>query len=336
MTAPTSSSRMTSSNRIMALRYLKVIRLPQWDDDARGNVRSSTSLMAVLHVQHKTRYTYARAVEFGEHRLMSRPRDSHDLRLLDTTLTMDPPASSLRWIHDVFGNSIAIATFEQAARQLTFDSGFRAQHYPAEPCGFEVEPYASRFPFSYSAEDALDLGRTKERHYPDPQHRVDEWAKTIVVETPEARTLDVLTRMASTIQKDFKYAAREEMGVQSPLETLESRGGSCRDFALFMMEAVRSLGLAARFVSGYLYDEERVGDGNVLVGGGATHAWLQVFLPGAGWIEFDPTNALVGGHNLIRVAVARDPSQAIPLAGSFKGGRDDFVSLSVEVTVRAE
>jgi transglutaminase-like putative cysteine protease len=291
--------------------------------------------MAILHIQHRTTYLYGKVVDFGEHRLMSRPRDSHDLRLIDTTLSIDPPASALRWIHDVFGNSIAIATFDQPAQKLTFDWGVWAEHYPAEQRRIVVEPYASRFPFNYSAEDAMDLGRTKERHYQDPHHVVDEWAKDIVARTPEARTLDVLTEMASTIRKDFKYEAREEGGVQTPFETLGSRSGSCRDFALFMMEAVRSLGLAARFVSGYLYDEMLVGDG-ALVGGGATHAWLQVFLPGAGWIEFDPTNALVGGHNLIRVAVARDPSQAIPLAGSYKGEKEDFVSMSVEVTVTTE
>jgi transglutaminase-like putative cysteine protease len=291
--------------------------------------------MTVLHIQHRTTYLYKKAVRFGEHRLMSRPRDSHDLRLIDTALTIDPPASSLRWIHDVFGNSIAIAAFDEAGEKLTFDSGVWVEHYPVGPRKIVVEPYASRFPFSYSAEDAMDLGRTKERHYPDPQHRVDEWAKAILDSTPEARTLDVLTEMASVIRRDFKYTAREEVGVQSPLETLELLSGSCRDFALFMMEAARSLGLAARFVSGYLYDEMLVSDG-ALVGGGATHAWLQVFLPGAGWIEFDPTNALVGGHNLIRVAVARDPSQAVPLAGSYQGEKEDFVSMSVEVTVTTE
>jgi transglutaminase-like putative cysteine protease len=291
--------------------------------------------MAILHVQHRTTYLYKTAVEFGEHRLMSRPRDSHDLRLIDTALSIDPAASSLRWIHDVFGNSIAIATFERAAAKLTFDSGFRAEHFPAEPRRIVVEPYASRFPFSYSVEDAMDLGRTQDQHYPDPQHLVDEWAKVIVARTPEANTLGVLTEMASTIRGEFKYAAREEAGVQTPVETLELRSGSCRDFALLMMEAARSLGLGARFVSGYLYDEMLVG-GDALVGGGATHAWLQVYLPGAGWIEFDPTNALVGGHNLIRVAVARDPSQAIALAGSYKGEKDDFLSMSVEVTVTTE
>jgi transglutaminase-like putative cysteine protease len=291
--------------------------------------------MAILHIQHRTTYLYKKAVEFGDHRLMSRPRDSHDLRLIDTALSIEPPASSLRWIHDVFGNSIAIATFDQPAQTLTFDSGVWVEHYPAEPRKIVVEPYASRFPFSYSVEDAMDLGRTKERHYQDPQHLVDEWAKEIVARTPDARTLDVLTEMALTIRKDFKYAAREEVGVQTPLETLQLRSGSCRDFALFMMEAARSLGLGARFVSGYLYDEMLVGD-SALVGGGATHAWLQVFLPGAGWVEYDPTNALVGGHNLIRVAVARDPSQAVPLAGSFKGEKEDFVSMAVEVSVTIE
>lgn len=291
--------------------------------------------MAILHIQHRTSYLYKKPVEFGVHRLMSRPRDSHDLRLIDTVLSIDPPAESLRWIHDVFGNSIAIASFDRPAQTLTFDSGFWAEHYPAEPRAIVVEPYAARFPFSYSAEDAMDLGRTKERHYPDPRHLLDEWAQEVVSRTPAARTLDVLTEMASTIRREFKYVAREEVGVQMPLETLGLCSGSCRDFALFMMEAARSLGLGARFVSGYLYDEMLVGDG-ALVGGGATHAWLQVFLPGAGWIELDPTNALVGGHNLIRVAVARDPSQAIPLVGSFKGEKEDFVSMSVEVTVTTE
>lgn len=194
--------------------------------------------MAILHIQHRTTYLYKHAVEFGEHRLMLRPRDSHDLRLIDTALSIDPPASSLRWIHDVFGNSIAIAAFDQPAQKLTFDSGVWAEHYPARSRAIVVEPYAARFPFSYSVEDAMDLGRTKERHYRDPQHLLDEWAKGIVAKVPHARTLDVLTEMASTIRKEFKYTAREEVGVQTPLETLELASGSCRDFALFMRKSV--------------------------------------------------------------------------------------------------
>lgn len=292
--------------------------------------------MAVLHVTHKTTYVYGKPVEFGEHRLMSRPRDSHDLRLLGTTLVIDPPASALRWIHDVFGNSIAIATFDAPSERLTFESGFRAEHFPTEVQALEVESYASQFPFSYSSEDAMDLAHTRDRHYPDPEHKVDAWAKAILEKTEGGATIAVLTAMTKEIKQQFGYAVRDAAGVQAPLETLERGSGSCRDFAVFLMEAARSLGLAARFVSGYLYDEKLVGAASGLVGGGTTHAWTQIFLPGAGWVEFDPTNALVGGRNLIRVAVARDASQAAPLSGSYNGEPSDFVSMSVEVQVAAE
>jgi transglutaminase-like putative cysteine protease len=292
--------------------------------------------MTVLHVNHKTTYVYKKPVEFGEHRLMSRPRDSHDLRLLDTTLVIDPPASAIRWIHDVFGNSIAIATFSQPGERLVFESGFRAEHFPTEARAVEIESYAKKFPFNYSADDAKDLAHTRDRHYPDPEHRIDTWAKDILEETEGGLTLAVLSAMTRAIKQQFEYAEREAVGVQTPLETLELGSGSCRDFAVFMMEAARSLGLAARFVSGYLYDEALVGAPSGLVGGGSTHAWTQVFLPGAGWVEFDPTNALIGGRNLIRVAVVRDASQAAPLIGSYGGAPEDFVSLTVEVRVAAE
>jgi transglutaminase-like putative cysteine protease len=292
--------------------------------------------MTVLRVHHKTTYVYKKPVEFGEHRLMSRPRDSHDLRLLDTTLVIDPPASAIRWIHDVFGNSIAIATFNQPAQQLVFEWGFRAEHFPTQAQALDVESYATKFPFNYSADDAMDLAHTRDRHYADPEHKIDTWAKAVLEETEEGATLAVLTAMTKAIRQQFEYAEREAFGVQSPLETLELRSGSCRDFAVFMMEAARSLGLAARFVSGYLYDEKLIGAESGLLGGGATHAWTQVFLPGAGWVEFDPTNALIGGRNLIRVAVARDASQAAPLVGSYSGTPEDFVSMSVEVQVEAE
>jgi len=289
--------------------------------------------MTVLNVRHKTTYTYKQPVQFGNHRLMCRPRDSHDLRLLDTALIITPPASSIRWMHNVFGNSIAIASFAQQAAQLEFESSFRAEHFPAAAREITVEPYAESFPFSYSAEDTADLGRTKERHYPDPEHKIDEWAKNVLAQTPSGKTLDVLRAMNNGIKQQFKYAARDAEGVQTPLETLSLGSGSCRDFAVFMMEAARSLGLAARFVSGYLYDGSLISAGGGMVGGGATHAWAQVFLPGAGWVEYDPTNALIGGRNLIRVAVARDASQAMPLQGTYTGKPDDFVSIAADVTV---
>jgi len=299
--------------------------------------------MTTLHVTHTTTYRYHRPVELGEHRLMCRPRDSHDLRLIDTTLYIKPGVQSVRWMHDVFANSIAIVSFgKEPASEVIFESAFRAEHYPSPPQAISIEPHALRLPFQYSADDSKDLGPTATRAYPDPEHKIDAWAQSFVDTTPDHRTLDSLIAMNSAIKQRFRYAAREEAGVQPPLATLELGSGSCRDFAVLMIEAARSLGLAARFVSGYLYDERLIGasssdSSNVsLVGGGATHAWVQIYLPGAGWVEFDPTNALVGGENLIRVAVARDSWQAAPLVGTFAGTVDDFESMTVDVTVIAE
>lgn len=286
--------------------------------------------MTLLTVTHRTEYRYAHPVRFNDHRLMCRPRDSHDLRLIDTRLSISPMAA-VRWLHDVFGNSIAIASFSEAADRLSFESSFSAEHFPSAPTDIYIEEYARKLPFTYAAEDVSDLGRMRERHYADAERRVDQWAKQHA-ETHQGGTLETLIALTTSIKAQFEYLRREEMGTQTPVETLERSTGSCRDFALFMIEAARSLGLAARFVSGYLYDESLVDAGAGMTGGGSTHAWMDVFLPGAGWVEFDPTNALIGSRNLIRVAVARDASQAIPLSGSFVGVPGDDLGMRVDVT----
>jgi transglutaminase-like putative cysteine protease len=293
--------------------------------------------MTILQVRHQTIYNYNKPVSFGDHRLMSRPRDSHDLRLLDTALIISPSAASVRWIHDVFGNSIAIARFgEVQANRLVFESTFRAEHYPADAPQIVLEDYAQKLPFSYSVDEVPDLGRRAELHYPDPDHVLDLWARGFIDRTPSRDTMEVLLAMNNAIKAEFGYARRDEEGTQTPVDTLNKRTGSCRDFAVLMMEGVRSLGMAAEFVSGYLYDEKLIGAKGGLVGGGETHAWCQVYLPGAGWVEFDPTNARVGGRNLIRVAVARDAGRAAPIAGSFIGEPGSFTGLSVNVEVTAE
>jgi transglutaminase-like putative cysteine protease len=292
--------------------------------------------MTVLTVSHKTVYRYTKPVGFGDHRMMLRPRDSHDLRLLDTSLSISPPAT-VRWIHDAFGNSIAIASFRDRADQLTFQSWFRAEHFPLaeRELARELEPYARRYPFSYAVEDLPDLGSAIVRQYADPERAVDGWVRRAVAGAGSDETIAILTAMTRAIKAEFAYLRREQMGTQPPAETLARGSGTCRDFALFMMEAARCLGLAARFVSGYLYDETLVDAPRAMVGGGATHAWVQVYLPGAGWTEFDPTNAQAGGRNLIRVAVARDPAQAVPLSGTYLGAPEDFRDMQVEVSVAA-
>ncbi|HYH22297.1 MAG TPA: transglutaminase family protein [Azospirillum sp.] len=296
--------------------------------------------MQTFGIRHVTTYRYANPVTFGDHRLMVRPRGSHDMKLRGSSLTISPPPSSLRWLHDVFGNSIAIASFEGAATELSVVSELQVEHYPLDEPDYTVEEYARTYPFSYAAEEAPDLARTMLRHYPDAEHTVDAWAKTFVVPDPASEsalveTRTMLERMTLGIKEGFTYAARDAEGTRSPVETLETRSGSCRDFALLMMEAVRSLGLAARFVSGYLYDPAVDGAEAGTVGAGATHAWVQVYLPGAGWVEFDPTNGIIGGKHLLRVAVSRDPSQAIPVSGSWFGAPADFLGMTVEVSVTA-
>ncbi len=288
-----------------------------------------------LTVNHSTRYRYRRPVRFNEHRMMFRPRDSHDVRLLDARLAISPVAR-VRWYHDVFGNSITIASFDQAADELRFESTIVVERFGLIYPEFMIERHARTVPFVYSTEEMTDLGRTVERHYPDRERRVDDWARGFMSGGGQTETEALLVEMTRAINRDFTYQERFEPGIRSPVETLAAGAGSCRDLALLMMEAARSLGLAARFVSGYLHDPPVEGGGDAMVGTGTTHAWAQVYLPGAGWVEFDPTNGLVGGTNLIRVAVARDPSQAIPLQGSYVGAADDFLDMTIDVTVTAE
>ncbi len=287
-----------------------------------------------LTVKHTTIYRYARPVLFNEHRLMLRPRDSHDLRLLSTRLEISPPAQ-VRWLHDVFSNSIAIATFSEPADTLRFESTFTVEHFGVEEPEFPIESFARTVPFSYSQDEVPDLGRTIERHYPDPKHKVDTWVRRFLSPDGWTETDDLLVNISQAINRNFSYYVHEDK-TQEPVVTLDRMAGTCRDFALLLMEAARSLGMAARFVSGYLYDPGLDNSGPGMVGAGATHAWAQIYLPGSGWVEFDPTNGLVGGRNLIRVAVTRDPSQAIPVQGSFTGAAGDFLDMNVEVTVTAD
>ncbi len=289
--------------------------------------------MRLLTVRHGTTYRYARPVTFGPHRLMLRPRDSHDLRLVGAELTLSPPGS-VRWMHDVFGNSVALVDFLAAAETLQIVSTLRIESYGIEGPVFPIAPEAEFYPFIYSSSDRVDLSRLLEQHYPDPNGVLARWADSFVTSRP-MRTRDLLTNMNAALKPVIVYAERHEVGTQSPAETLEKKAGACRDFAMVFIEAARYLGFGARFVSGYLYDPA-LDRGNATQAIAATHAWAEVYLPGAGWIEYDPTDVLIAGENLIRVAVTRDPSQAIPISGSFTGSAGDFLGMTVEVAVTAQ
>ena len=268
--------------------------------------------------------------------MMLRPRDSHDQRHLEAQLDITPEPARLRWSHDVFGNNVAYARFGGRAQELTFLSTLRLQHARQDPADIEacLEDYARVYPFSYDPDEMADLLRSVERHYPDPSHQLDHWARSFLRTDGPTDTPALLTTITHAIRARFTYVAREEMGVQDPIRTLRLGSGSCRDFAVLMIEAVRALGFAARFVSGYLYVPQRSTPGQPgRVGGGATHAWLQVYVPGAGWVEMDPTNGIVGNRDLIRVAVTRDHRHAVPLHGTWTGFPSASLGMTVEVSV---
>jgi len=294
--------------------------------------------MPILTVRHVTRYRYSNPVSFGEHRILFRPLESYDQHLIDSRLIITPRPVELRFVHDVFGNCVGLARFETEASTLTFDSFIKLDHTPAAPAlrpSDDGDALPPSFPFVYDAEDMPDLLRSIERQHPDPEQAVAGWARRFLGGASSATVLDVLAAMTRAIHSEFTYSARLQVGVQTPLETLSLGSGSCRDFAMLMMEAARALGLAAQFVSGYIYSPGR-GAAPRRVGGGHTHAWLRVYIPSCGWTEFDPTNGIVGNQDLIRVAVARDPRQAIPLSGTWAGEPEDYLGMDVSVNVEVE
>ena len=206
--------------------------------------------MPILAVHHLTRYRYRRPVGFGEHRIMFRPREGHDLRLISARLDVTPEPASLRWLHGVFGNSVGVARFTERASELRFESRVVLDHTPGGGLDFPIEPDAETYPFSYDMEDLPDLARCIERQYPDPDHATERWARRFLRRDGPTGTRAMLAGMTQAIRADFTYLSRAERGVQSPTQTLRLNSGTCRDFAVLMIEALRSLGLAARFVSG--------------------------------------------------------------------------------------
>lgn len=291
----------------------------------------------IYSVEHETVYRYAKPVRFLEHRLLYRPRSAHEFDVLASSLEVTPAADIVE-IQDVFSNSVTLFTPRTESDTLRVRARFALRQSGVKDFEQPIAPHAERFPFDYTAEERRDLGARLEPHYADPEGRLYEWTRTFLADEARPLTRELLAAMANRIRADFAYVSRDAEGTQPPDETLALRSGTCRDFALLMMEAVRRLGMAARYVSGYLYDpaldRDDESDGVVDVqGAGATHAWLHVFLPGAGWVSFDPTNGTTHSAHLIRVAHARDPAQALPLQGDWFGAPGDYLGMDVRVVV---
>lgn len=285
-----------------------------------------------IKISHKTLYRYRQPVYLNPHRLMLRPRESRDLQLLSSDIAITPDAE-VNWAHDVFGNAVATATFDSMADTLVVESTSTLELMTVAWPVFDIAASAITYPFQYSNDEWIDLGALTVLQYPDPAGRLQAWAQAFV-RGSRTDTLSLLKDITTGVSSAVAYRSREEEGTQAPVQTLDLASGSCRDFATLFVEAVRSLGFGARVVSGYIFDPDRNRSGSQ--GAGSTHAWAEVYVPGAGWITLDPTNRSVGGFNLIPVAVARDIRHAMPVTGSFAGPADALLDMSVEVLVTAQ
>jgi len=307
------------------------IRIRWWWRDRQQGQILGVQFVTVLTITHKTGYQYSEPVFLGPHRLMLRPRETPELRLLSFDLSATPDAT-INWAHDVSGNAIATASFNGLTDRLTVESRMSVDlTAPAWPV-FDIAASAQQYPFLYSDEDWTDLGALARPQYADAAGRLSTWVEGFVMQRP-TNTLALLQDVSNGVSSQISYQSREVEGTQGPLDTLDRAWGSCRDLAVLFAEAVRSLGFGARIVSGYMFDPTRVLTGSA--GAGSTHAWVEVFVPGAGWISFDPTNRSMGSGNLIPVAVARQITQVAPVVGSFSSTAGVTVSMAVEVRVAA-
>ena len=283
--------------------------------------------MRRIEISHVTEYLFPSQVSLLPHRLLLRPRENHNVRIESSVLEIRP-AHTLQWKCDVLDNSVALASFHGPSDRLRVSSSLVIQHYEENPFDFLVDDYAVIHPFEYAEEDRAELAPFQQSVYRSDRDAVQGWLDGLGLEQP-METFALLARMNREIAGGFSYQMREEPGVQPPALTLASESGSCRDFAALFMEACRFLGLASRFVSGYLFAPATT------AGNASTHAWAEAYLPGAGWIGFDPTSGEVTGNRHIAVAVARHPEAVPPVAGSYLGLPDQRPVMTVAVRVSA-
>ncbi len=280
--------------------------------------------MRRLKILHRTYYNFSGAVQLEPHRLLLRPREGPGLHIEFSKLEISP-AAQIRWIRDAYDNSVAIARFTSPTTQLAIVSECVVQQFDEAPLDFLVEDYAVSYPFTYDA-DSAEVLRPYLVSLPQGDQTLGAWVRRYWHPGEPVQTYGLLARLCTAINQSMTYQKREEPGVQTAPETLARGAGSCRDFANLFMEAARSLGLAARFVSGYL--NAPIADGS----SGSTHAWAEVYLPGAGWKGFDPTSGEIAGSQHIAVAVARLPEVVSPVTGAFFGPAGADLSVGVWVS----
>ncbi len=282
--------------------------------------------MKRIRITHRTEYHYNQPVSFGPHRGMLRPREGHDVHIANSRLEIEPKAT-VRWVRDIEGNSIVLLTFTEPSRKLSLLSEVDVDLYDDNPINCIIEPNARSFPFQYAPNEQVELVPYRLPSYPYDGPALQQWLLDLYRPGQLIDTFDLLNNLNTHIYKALVYNNREDPGVQLPCDTLKLGSGSCRDYAVLMMEAARHWGFGARFVTGYV----QMSEGQH----GATHAWTEIYIPGAGWRGFDPTNNKLAGTEHISVAVAREQEKAMPLSGFWEGPAEAFDRLEASVQVVA-
>jgi transglutaminase-like putative cysteine protease len=280
--------------------------------------------MKPIRIFHKTEYFYSEPVQFGTHRVLMRPREGHELRIVDARVAVQP-AATIRWLRDIEDNSVAILTFDEPAACLSLSAEIDVELRQDPPIECLIEPSAKNYPFQYPSSEQVALVPYRLPSYPYDGPVVQDWLGSIYRAGELVDTYELLHRLNSHIYSSLQYQVRHDHGVQLPHETIAKGSGSCRDYAVLMMEVARHLGFGARFVTGYV----QMAEGQH----GSTHAWTEIYLPGAGWRGFDPTNNKLAGCEHISVAVAREQEHAAPVSGSWAGPAGAFQRMEVSVQV---
>ena len=279
-----------------------------------------------LNIHHRTCYRYAAKVAFGPHELMFRPRENHAIRLEKFELKISP-RHRLRWVRDVYENNVGLLDVAETASELAIESESILDISEDNPFDFIIAPGAIEYPFFYDHETQSEVAAFCKSVYPRDTDRVRDWLHSIWHLGRRLGTLELLQQLNKTIYRDFRYQRRERRGVQTPAETMEIKSGSCRDFATLFIESCRFLSLAARFVSGYMYHSE-------ISGRMSMHSWAEVYIPGAGWLGFDPSWGILADSSYIPVAVARHPEHVPPISGTYFGTQRDYLRTDVDLYVR--
>ena len=280
--------------------------------------------MKQIRILHSTEYHYHVPVTLGPHRSLMRPREGHDVHIQDGRLEIEPQAN-VRWLRDIYGNSIAVLTFNEPTTKLSLKSDVLVALYDDSLAECMLDPGASSFPFQYASNEQIEIVPYRLPSYPHDGPAVQKWLLDLYQPGQVINTSELLSKLNTRIFESFQYRYRPEYGVQLPCATLAMGSGSCRDYAVFMMEAARHWGFASRFVTGYI----QMAEGQH----GATHAWTEIYLPGAGWRGYDPTNNKLVGSEHVSVAVAREQDKASPLSGSWEGPPDAYERMEISVQV---